>query len=280
MANVWFITGASSGFGQKLAEQVLENGDKAVITARRLATLEEIAKRFGDSALPIKLDVTDGASRESAVSSALQNFGRIDILVNNAGRSCVGALEEFSSDQFRSILELNLFAPYELTNLILPTLRKQKSGCIVNVSSISGLICHPAIGPYSVSKYALECYTETLSLELKILGIKTLIVEPGAFRTEVWTNETAVGHIGDYDVITKPIHEWVTSMSSTKEPVGDPCKAARCIIEAVNDPKPPLRLMLGSDAYSLYEEAAKARDQDILSWRQKGEDTAEDISPN
>lgn len=277
MTKVWFITGASSGLGQQLAEQVLESGDKAVITARRLPALEKTASKFGDRALPIRLDVTDAASRESAVATALDKFGRIDVVVNNAGRSCVGAIEEYSSDQFRNIVELNLFAPYELTNLILPTLRKQRSGCIVNVSSISGLICQPAIGPYSVAKYGFEAYSETLSYELKDLGIKTLIVEPGAFRTEVWSNEKAVGHIDDYDTVTKPIEEWINGMQKPSDPVGDPRKAALCVIKAVNDPKAPLRLMLGRDAFELYGQATKARDTDILSWREHGEDTLEDI---
>lgn len=280
MGKIWFITGASSGFGRSLAEHVLETGDKAVIAARRLPALEEIASKFGDNVLPVKLDVTDSSSRQSAVADALKKFGRIDVLVNNAGRGCVGALEEYSTEQVRGIIELNLIAPYELTNLLLPTFRKQRSGYIVNFSSVGGVVTFPACGPYCIAKYGLECYSETLAKEVEPLGIKVLIVEPGAFRTS-FSNpsdgfELATGRIEDYDPVLNPIKKYFDTIFSDDSRIGDPGKAADLIIEAVNDETAPLRLMLGTDAFEGYEKASKARDEDIMSWRKRGENTAED----
>ena len=166
MSKIWFITGASSGFGKALADLVLARGDSAVLTARRLEPLQEIAAAHGDRALALQLDVTDAASRAAALRAAINRFGRLDVLANIAGAGSYGALEEFTSAQIRAQMELNFFAAAELSREVLPQMRAQKSGHILSLTSIAGLVAFPGSGLYNASKWALEGFTEALHHEL------------------------------------------------------------------------------------------------------------------
>jgi NAD(P)-dependent dehydrogenase (short-subunit alcohol dehydrogenase family) len=189
----WLITGASSGLGQALAEYVLARGDRAVITASSVKATTEMASRYPPTALALPLDVTDPQQRESGVRKAEEHFGGIDILVNNAAIDFIGALEEQEENDYRKLFEVNFFGAVSLTRLVLPGMRAQGRGTIVNVSSMDGLASLPANGYYSASKFALEGFTEALWQEIEPLGLRAMIIQPGSFRTGIEHRTKASG---------------------------------------------------------------------------------------
>ena len=247
-SKVWFITGCSTGFGRELARMVLDRGYRCVITARDPAKAEDIAKGHEERALVLELDVTDQIQVNAAVTSAVEHFGRIDVLVNNAGIGYFGSVEESDEEEFRRMFETNFFGLSAMTRAVLPVMRKQRSGHIVNISSIGGLRSFPALAYYNATKYAVEGFSESLALEVAPLGIKVTLVEPSGFRTD-WAgrsaSETKSG-ISDYAQTAWKNIENLRS-SSGKQP-GDPVRAAAAIIDAVESPNPPLRLLLGRAA--------------------------------
>ena len=273
MSKVYLITGASSGFGRALAEAVLEKGDQAVLLARRAEALEQIAQRYPEQALAVATDVTDADARISAVQKALEKFGRIDVLANIAGTGSLGAFEEFSPEQVRQQMEINFFAVAEMTRAVLPTMRKQRSGCIVNLTSVGGIVAFGTFSAYCASKFAVEGFSEALRDEVKALGIHVMIVEPGAFRTDFAgdVNMRAENTIDDYRSVGEPVRKYLYG-SNGKQP-GDPHKAALAIIQAIKDPQPPLRLMLGADSFGLWEKKKAELERDFSRWRQIGEAT-------
>lgn len=273
---VWLITGASSGFGKALAEAVIANGDFVAITARRQDRLQVIAQGNEDRVLPLAVDVTDVAARDKAVADTLARFGRIDVLANVAGRGVAGACEEFSLDQLREQMELNFFAAAEMTRAVLPQMRKQGSGNILTVSSIAGLVAMNAAGPYCAAKFAIEGWTESLAIEAKPLGIHVTLVEPGAFRTEFAgdVNMRPVQKIDAYRPMVEPFETYLET--SAGKQMGDPAKAAQRMLEVVASANPPVRLMLGRDAFSIWDTTIAKRQEDLKSWRARGEDTAFD----
>ena len=273
---VWLITGASSGFGKALAEAVIANGDCAVVTARRLERLQAIAQGHEDRVLPLAVDVTDAVARDKAVADALARFGRIDVLANVAGRGVAGACEEFSLAQLREQMELNFFAAAEMSRAVLPQMRRQGSGNILTVSSIAGLVAMNAAGPYCAAKFAIEGWTESLAIEAKPLGIHVTLVEPGAFRTEFAgdVNMRPVRSIAAYRPMVEPFETYLET--SAGKQMGDPAKAARRMLEVVASAAPPTRLMLGRDAYSIWDATIAKRQEDLSHWRERGEDTAFD----
>ncbi len=274
MAKVYFITGASSGFGAALAEAVLARGDRAVLAARRTEALERLAASYGDAALALPLDVTNPEARRTALEAAVGRFGTIDVLANIAGRGSLGAAEEFSPGQLREQMELNFFAAAEMTRDILPVLRRQGSGHILNLTSIGGLVAVGGFGPYCASKFALEGWSEALRDELAPLGIRVTIVEPGAFRTEFAgdKNMRPEQRIEAYRPVIQPIEDYLYG-NSGKQP-GDPAKAAAAMIGVVESSDPPLRLLLGSDSLGLWEKKATTMQAEIDAWRAVGEATA------
>lgn len=273
---VWLVTGASSGFGKALAEAVIANGDSIAITARRLDRLQAIAQGHEDRVLPLAVDVTDAAARDKAVADTLARFGRIDVLANVAGRGVAGACEEFSLDQLREQMELNFFAAAEMTRAVLPQMRAQGSGHVLTVSSIAGLVSMNAAGPYCAAKFAIEGWTEALAIETRPLGIHVTLVEPGAFRTEFAgdVNMRPVQRIDAYRPVVEPFEAYLEQ--SAGKQMGDPAKAARRMLEVVASDAPPVRLMLGQDAFSIWDATIAKRIQDLNSWRASGEDTAFD----
>jgi NAD(P)-dependent dehydrogenase (short-subunit alcohol dehydrogenase family) len=245
---VWFITGCSTGFGRELAKAVLERGYHAVVTARNPAKVEDIVAGYQDRALVLELDVTDSVQVDAAVNSAEQHFKRIDVLVNNAGIGYFGAVEESDEDEVRRMFEINFFGLSRMTRRVLPIMRAQRSGHIVNISSIGGLRSFPTLAYYHATKYAVEGFSESLSLEVAPLGIKVTIVEPSGFRTD-WAGRSAAeskNRIADYAPTAGKNLQDLRGYSG-KQP-GDPVRAAAAIIAAVESPNPPLRLLLGKAA--------------------------------
>jgi NAD(P)-dependent dehydrogenase (short-subunit alcohol dehydrogenase family) len=222
------------------------------------------------------LDVTNAAQRQAAVQTALDKFGRVDVLVNNAGYGTLGAFEEFSSEQLRQQMEVNFFAAAEMTRVLLPVMRRQKSGHILNVSSVGGIVSLGGFAVYCASKFALEGFSEGLRDEVKPLGIHVTIVEPGAFRTSFAgdSNIRPETTITDYRPVVEPIEQYLYG-NNGKQP-GDPRKAALVMIEAVESDDPPLRLMLGKDAFGLLNQKRAAQDAEFGKWRSRGENTAFD----
>lgn len=273
---VYFITGTSSGFGRALAEAALERGEQVVLAARKLSDVEELTAQYKDNALAVKLDVTNESERQTAVEAALERFGRVDVLANIAGAGSLGALEEFSSEQIRQQFEVNFFGVLELTREILPVMRHQKSGHILNLTSIGGLASVGGFALYCATKFAVEGFSEALRDEVKLLGIKVTIVEPGAFRTEFAgaSNVRPEKTIDDYKPVIEPIQAYLYGNDGKQS--GDPRKAALAMIEAVESATPPLRLMLGTDAFGLWEKKRGEIEQELSEWRKVGENTAFD----
>ncbi len=274
MHRVWFITGASSGFGRALAEAVLKRGDDAVVCARRKAALDSLASPYGKSALAIELDVANADARLRSVEAALDRFGRIDVLANIAGRGSLGAAEEFSLLQLREQMEVNFFASAEMTRAVLPTMRAQRSGRILQLTSIGGLVSVGGFGPYCASKFALEGWSQALRDEVRRLGIGVTIVAPGAFRTEFASavNMRPAGRIDAYRPGIDPIEAYLYG-GDGKQP-GDPVKAAEAMIAAVESDDPPLHLLLGQDAIGLWEQKQADFSAEFARWRAVGEATA------
>ena len=271
---IWFITGASSGFGLALAKAVLARGERAAIAARRTDALQNLASQYPRSAFIVPLDVTDAAARDAASSQVADHFGRIDVLANIAGRGCLGAAEEFSAAQLREQMEVNFFAAAELTRAVLPTMRRQGHGHILQLTSIGGLVAYQGFAPYCASKFALEGWSEALRQEVRPLGIHVTIVEPGAFRTEFagGKNMRPDHQIEAYRPVVKPVEDYLYGTDGQQQ--GDPAKAALAMTEAVDSPDPPARLMLGTDAIALWETKQAAIAEDLTRWRVTGEATA------
>jgi len=269
---VWFVTGASSGFGRAIAEAALERGDSVVAAARRLHALGELAEH--DRVDPVALDVTDAVQRDAAIAEALGRFGRIDVLVNNAGRTQVGAVEETTDEELRALFELHFFAPAALTRAVLPHMRRQGGGAIVQMSSVGGQVTAPGFGAYCATKFALEGLTETLRDEVTRFGIRTLIVEPGAFRTGLFRPDAAYesAEMHEYEEIVGPTRSYVRNNSGLQP--GDPAKAAAAIIAALDADNSPLRLVLGADAIGNVKRRLQLLTDELEAWRSLGEATA------
>jgi NAD(P)-dependent dehydrogenase (short-subunit alcohol dehydrogenase family) len=264
---IWFITGCSTGFGFELAQQVLGRGDKAVLTARQPEKLQGLVAKFRDKAIALPLDVTDPAIIEQTVAEAEAHFGRIDVLVNNAGYGYFSAIEEGEDEEIRRQFETNVFGLYSVTRRILPGMRAKRNGHIVNVSSIGGLMAFPATGYYHASKFAVEGFSESLSLEVAPLGIKVTIVEPGRFRTD-WAGRSMIESktlIDDYAETAGARRKAAHEYSGTQP--GDPARGAAAIISVVDAAEPPLRLLLGSDAFQLAEGRLEALKKNFDAWK-------------
>lgn len=274
MSKVYLITGTSTGFGRSLAEAVLERGDNVVLTARKPEQVAQLAQAHSDNAIAVRLDVTNAQDRLAAVQAAIEQFGRIDVLVNNAGQGSLGAVEGFSSEQIRKQFEVNCFGVIEMTRSVLPVMRSQKSGHIVNITSIGGLAAIGGFALYCATKFAVEGFSEGLRDEVKPLGINVTIVEPGAFLTNFAgdANMQPSNEIDDYKAVIEPIQKYLYG-NHGKQP-GDPKKAALAMIQAIESQNPPLRLMLGADAYGLWEQKRTAERQEFEQWKEIGIDTA------
>jgi len=265
-SRVWFITGCSSGFGRLLAEEVLKAGDKVVATARNIATIADLEKKYPETARALSLDVTHGDQIKTAVKQALDHFGHIDVLVNNAGYGLMAAIEEATDEDIRREIDTNVYGVVHVTRALLPHLRARKSGHVINLSSIAGLIATPGLGYYNLTKFAVEGFTEALSLELAPLGIKVTLIEPGPFRTEFLAGSLAESgeRIADYaETAGKTLANMRKGNGSQK---GDPAKAVQAILQVVNSPEPPLRLLLGSIAFRRAHDKIALIERDAKAW--------------
>ncbi|MDK1388878.1 oxidoreductase [Sinorhizobium sp. 8-89] len=266
MAQTWFITGCSTGFGRALAQHVIALGHNVVVTARDAAQVADLSAIAPDRTLALALDVTKTDDIAEATRAAEQRFGHIDVLVNNAGVGYFGAFEESDMDAVRAMFEVNVWGLANMTRAVLPGMRRRRSGTIVNISSIGGLRSVPALSFYAASKFAVEALSEGLSKEVEPLGIKILIVEPGPFRTD-WAGRSAgeaTVSINDYEDTAGAVWRRIRGYSG-KQP-GDPERAARAIVMAVNAAEPPLRLLLGREALAGARAKLDALRKDFDAW--------------
>src|SRR5258707_5244035 len=261
MKKTILITGASRGFGKIWAEAFLERGNKVAATARNLDSLNDLVKKYGDLILPIPLDVNNREDCFAAVKKVNHHFGRIDVLINNAGYGLFGAIEETTEKQARDQMETNFFGLLWVTQAILPIMRAQKSGHIVQVSSFLGLVTLPDLGLYNASKFAVEGLSETLATEVAAFGIKVSLVEPNGFATD-WAGASAFQTQPNevYNPLKKAFQE-----GSTPEIFGVPEATTEAIIKLVDSPNPPLRLLLGKIAFPAVKQAYEKR---LATWEQ------------
>jgi len=279
MKKVWFITGSSRGLGRDLTAQVLAKGDLVAATARNTAALNDFVKEYPDQIFPITLDVTDYDQVHLAVESAVARFGKIDVLVNNAGFGIVGAAEAFTEEQVRSQLETNLYAPIEITRAVLPFMRKQRSGRILQVSSIGGRVGNAGVSVYQAAKFGLSGFSEALAKEVVDLGIYVTSVEPGGFRTD-WAGAsmTYAAHVEGYESTVEKRADFFQSGNFV--PMGDPEKAAKAMISLVENPEPPIHLVLGSEAIGMLKHADAARTAEMEKWMEVSLSTDHDEAEN
>ncbi|MER7202310.1 short-chain dehydrogenase/reductase [Streptomyces sp. CB01635] len=255
---VWFITGTSTGLGRSLAQEVIADGDRLIATARDPRTLDDLVALAPDRVRALPLDVTDPTTVRLAVDSALKEFGRIDVLVNNAGYALRGALEELSETELRRQFDTNVFGALDVTRAVLPALRAQRSGCIVQMSSVGGVMATLGGTAYAGTKFALEGLSEGLAAEVAHLGIHVLIVEPGPFRTDFTGRSVSYADpIDDYRPALDPAKEQFLAMHGIQP--GDPSRAARAVITATRMEHPPLRLPLGANAIDRIRERLQQR---------------------
>lgn len=263
---VWLITGCSTGFGRELAKLVLARGWRAVVTARDASKVADIAEGHDDRVLVLPLDVTQPAQIAEAVAATKLKFGRIDALVNNAGYGYLAAIEEGEDEAVRAMFETNVFGLIDMTKAALPVMRAQRSGLIINVSSIGGLTSFAATGYYHGTKYAVEGISESLAIEVKPLGIDVLIVEPGPFRTN-WAGASlkqSATQLNDYATTAGERRKQTETRSGNQ--VGDPVRAAQAIIDVALSDSPPLRLLLGKAALELARKKLDLMRTDFDNW--------------
>lgn len=262
----WFITGCSTGFGRELAKLVLARGWNAVVTARSVDRVADIAAGAGDRALPLALDVTVPAQITSAVAAAEARFGAVDVLVNNAGYGYQAAAEEGVESEIRALFEANVFGLFAMTRAVLPGMRARRKGHIINISSIGGLVGFPASAYYSATKHAVEGFSEALAAEVAPLGIKVIVVEPGPFRTD-WAGrslkQTPV-RSADYAETAGARMRQISGRSGTQ--IGDPVRAGEAMIKAVESEVAPRHLVLGAFGYDVVTKRLAERLTQIEAW--------------
>lgn len=268
MSKVWFITGCSTGFGRNLAQEVLQNGGKVAVTARNTNDVKDLVDKYPDTAFAIALDVTKPQQVKEAVQQAIDKFGHIDVLVNNAGIGYFGAIEESEDDQVRRMFEINFFGLAAVTKEVLPHLRKQRSGHIINISSVGGSVAFPGIGMYNATKFAVTGYSESLAKELAPLGIKVTVIAPSGFRTD-WAGRSANNskiEIEDYKGTAHTNQDAIRGNSGVQP--GDPVRAAQAIMKIVETEDAPVRLFLGAGALKGIRNKMAEMQTDIDAWEE------------
>ena len=264
MAKTVFITGASRGFGKLWAEALLQRGDKVIATARDLRTLDDLVNKYGDHILPLQLDVNDRTADFAAIRKAKEHFGSIDVLINNAGYGLFGSVEETTEKQAREQMETNFFGLLWLTQAVLPVMRAQGHGHIIQLSSVVGLITFPVLGLYNASKFAVEGLSETLAAEVKGFGIHVTLVEPNSFATD-WAGASAAHTtpMPEYDAVKAAFYG---GMSDDAFGVSEATTPA--VLKLIDSENPPMRLFLGKYAYSYVKQAYESRYAEWNSWNE------------
>jgi NADP-dependent 3-hydroxy acid dehydrogenase YdfG len=265
---VWLITGCSTGFGRYLAIEALQLGYKVAVTSRNIEDVQDIVANYPTTAIAVALDVTDDKQIKGAVSATLAAFGTIDVLVNNAGIGYFGAIEESDAAEVKKMFDINFFGLANVTNQILPIMRAQKSGHIINISSIGGMVAFPGVGFYNATKYAVTGYSEALAKETAHLGIKVTIIAPSGFRTD-WAGRSANDStviIDDYQPTAHANKNTIRGYSGNQP--GDPIRAAQAIIKVVQATEPPVRLLLGNGALKGARNKIIELQKDIDAWEE------------
>jgi NAD(P)-dependent dehydrogenase (short-subunit alcohol dehydrogenase family) len=265
MPQTWLITGTSRGLGRDIARAALDAGDFVLATARRPEQLDDLVATYGDRVRPFALDVTDAAGAQAAVAAAVAAFGRLDVVVNNAGYADLAALEDTTIDAFRAQLDTNLLGVVFVTKAALPVLREQGSGHLIQISSVGGRLASPGLSAYQAAKWAVGGFSEVVAAEAAPFGVRVTVVEPGGMKTEWASTSMAV------PPVSEPYRETVgaraAAMGDDMEwATGDPVKVARVVVDLARDPQPPLRLLLGSDAFGLAQAAAERRAAEDHRW--------------
>jgi len=271
-SKTWFITGASSGFGSAFAQYALQMGYNVVATARNPERLKDLVAQAPKQVLALELDVNRPQDSQAAVAAAVQRFGRVDVFINNAGYGVLGAAEETPESELRALMDTNFFGAVAVIKAALPVLRAQKSGSIVNISSLGGQLSFAGFSAYSASKFALEGFSEALAQEVAGFGVKVLIVEPGNFRTNLLGSGTReMPAMEAYQQTVGGTREFARNMHGAQ--LGDPMKAAAAIDRALAAEKTPLRLQLGEDAIGAIRDHANQLLQDLEQWAPVGSAT-------
>lgn len=275
---VWFITGVSSGFGRVLVEELVRRGACVAGTLRKREQVDAFNKEFNGKALGVFADVTRSEEVQSAVDAALKKFGRIDVLVNNAGYGILGAIEEISLHEAKHQMETNFFGALRVTQAVLPHMRRQKSGHILQISSAAGFKASPGLGLYNASKFALEGMSEALAFEVKSFGIRVTIVEPGPFRTKFADSSLDRAHvrIPEYQESAGLTEQRILSYNGKQD--GDPVKGVLAMIQAVESADPPLRLPLGKFTLDAIQVKIESVQKDIAAWKKTALSTDDPIS--
>jgi NAD(P)-dependent dehydrogenase (short-subunit alcohol dehydrogenase family) len=265
---VWFITGCSTGFGRELAKLAIARGWRAVVTARDRAKVADLAEGATDRVLALALDVTDASQIAQAVSETSKQFGRIDVLVNNAGYGYQSSIEEGEEDKIRAQFDANVFGLFALTRAVLPLMRAQRAGHVLNVTSVAGLVGFPASGYYAATKHAVEGFSDALAAEAGPLGIKVTCIEPGPFRTD-WAGRSLIqtpSTIPDYAETAGARLKATAEKSGTQ--AGDPIRAGEAMIRVTELDNPPRHLVLGAWGYEAVTSRLKQRLAEIEAWRE------------
>ncbi len=266
MARTWLVTGSSRGLGRAICEAILDAGDQLVATARSIMPLHDLADRAPDRCAIFALDVNNVAAVRAAITFATGRFGKIDVVVNNAGYGNIAPIEDMDEGDFRAQVETNFFGTVNVTRAAVPLFRAQRSGHFIQISSIGGRAGAPGLGAYQAAKWAVEGFSEVLAAELKPLGIKVTIVEPGGFRTDWAGSSMAIPVIRpDYEETVGGLARYLRATTGSEE--GDPAKAADAILTIVDAKDPPLRLLLGSSAIRIAERVDRERRESDLKWR-------------
>ncbi len=269
--SVWFITGCSTGFGRELAKQLLENDYRVVVTARDAGKIQDLVEINKENALALALDVTNEAQVKDAVEKAETHFGAIDVLVNNAGFGYFGAIEESDDAEVRAMFEANFWGLAAMTRAVLPKMREEKSGTIVNISSIGGFVGNPGVGYYNATKFAVNGFSEALQKEVAPLGIKVLLVQPSGFRTD-WAGRSAndaTVNIEDYAETAGKNQDTIRGYSGNQP--GDPVRGVKAIITAVEAENPPFHLLLGRAALRGARNKLASLQTDFDAWAETSE---------
>jgi NAD(P)-dependent dehydrogenase (short-subunit alcohol dehydrogenase family) len=267
MEKVWLITGSSRGLGRVLSEAVLASGDKLVATARTPAQLADLVDRHGDQVRTVALDVIDEREAVTAVQGAINAFGRLDVLVNNAGYANINSIEDMAAEDFREQIETNFFGVVNVTRAALPVFRTQRGGHIIQISSLGGRLATPGLSAYQSAKWAVGGSSEVLAKEVGPLGIKVTVVEPGGMRTDWAGSSMRVGAVEpDYQ---KTVGAMIEARSANTGIMrGDPVRVAQAILRIASEKRPPLRLLLGSDAVFLASLFSAERAKEDAEWKE------------
>src|SRR5271163_1363420 len=268
MSKVWLVTGSASGLGRNIAEAVLASGDRLVATARDPRRLEDLVKRYGDQIRTAPLDVTDEREAYAAVQVAVDAFGRLDVVVNNAGYGDIAPFEQLSTERFKSVVDTNFYGVVNVCRAAIPIMRTQKSGCILQVSSVGGRLARPGSSPYHAAKWAVGGFTESLAQELSPFGVKVCALEPGGMRTNwgVRANQDTPELLPDYEPSVGAVAKALKSYWGKE--VSDPVKVAQVVLRLAASDSLPAHLLIGSDAVRFAGEAEKTREAEAAQWRQ------------